>query len=123
VLAQVLAHAGVQPNPARDKQTVRLPREDRREVNPPTADHVEAVLRLLPRANRLPTLVLDATGMRVGELEALAWGDVDEPRCRWRRLATAPRRLCNGLVDVTAASHESTVTASVPQASAAQAEP
>jgi integrase len=28
--------------------------------------------------------VLDATGMRVGELEALTWGDVDEPRSRWR---------------------------------------
>jgi integrase len=29
-------------------------------------------------------LVLDATGMGVGELEALLWGDVDEPRSRWR---------------------------------------
>jgi integrase len=28
--------------------------------------------------------VLDATGMRVGELEALTWGDVDEPKGRWR---------------------------------------
>jgi len=28
--------------------------------------------------------VLDATGMRVGELESLTWGDVDEPRSRWR---------------------------------------
>jgi integrase len=28
--------------------------------------------------------VLDATGMRVGELEAFAWGDVDERRGRWR---------------------------------------
>jgi integrase len=27
-------------------------------------------------------LVLDETGMRVGELEALTWGDVDEPRGR-----------------------------------------
>lgn len=33
---------------------------------------------------RLPLLVLDATGMRVGELEALTWGDMDEPRGRWR---------------------------------------
>jgi integrase len=32
----------------------------------------------------LPLLVLDATGMRLGELEALTWGDVDEPRGRWR---------------------------------------
>ncbi|MBA3297561.1 MAG: tyrosine-type recombinase/integrase, partial [Acidobacteria bacterium] len=39
---------------------------------------------LLPTAYRLPTLVLDATRMRVGELEALTWGDVDEGRSRWR---------------------------------------
>ena len=35
-------------------------------------------------AYRLPLLVLDATGMRVGELEQLTWGDVDEQRGRWR---------------------------------------
>lgn len=28
--------------------------------------------------------ILDATGMRIGELEALTWGDVDEPHGRWR---------------------------------------
>jgi integrase len=76
----VLDHAGIQPNPARDKLTVRLPREERRELRPPTAEHVEAVVRLLPRRYRLPALVLDATGMRIGELEGLTWGDVDEPR-------------------------------------------
>ena len=46
--------------------------------------HVEAVVRLLPTRYRLPALVLDATGMRIGELERLTWGDVDEPRQRWR---------------------------------------
>jgi integrase len=84
VLAMVLDHGGVNPNPARDRLTVRLPREERRELQPPTAEHVEAVVRLLPKRYRLPTLVLDATGMRIGELEALTWGDVDEPRERWR---------------------------------------
>jgi integrase len=63
---------------------VRLPREDRAEIQPPTAEHLEAVIRLLPRRYRLTALVLDATGMRVGELEALSWADVDEPRGRWR---------------------------------------
>jgi integrase len=80
----VLDHAGIQPNPARDKLLVKMPREERRELQPPTAAHVEAVVRLLPTRYRLPTLVLDATGMRIGELEALTWGDVDEPRRRWR---------------------------------------
>jgi integrase len=84
VLAMVLDHARVEPNPARDRLTVKLPREERRHVEPPTAEHVEAVVRLLPRRYRLPVLVLDATGMRIGELEALLWGDVDEPRSRWR---------------------------------------
>ena len=79
----VLDHAGIEPNPARSPK-VKLPRGERREVNPPTAEHVEAVVRLLPPRYRLPALVLDATGMRVGELEQLTWGDVDEPRGRWR---------------------------------------
>src|SRR5215218_6693979 len=104
-LGRVLArmdHARVEPNPARDRLTVRLPREERRHVEPPTAEHVEAVVRLLPRRYRLPVLVLDATGMRVGELEALLWGDVDEPGSRWRiatsktgrpRWVTPPRSL------------------------------
>jgi integrase len=83
-LAQVLDHAAISPNPARDRVHVRLPREERTELNPPTGDHVRAVHSLLPPAYRLPLLVLDATGMRVGELEALRWGDVDEPRSRWR---------------------------------------
>jgi integrase len=84
VLAMVLDHAGVRDNPARDRLTVRMPREERRHVQPPTAEHVEAVVRLLPARYRLPVVVLDATGMRVGELEALTWGDLDEPRGRWR---------------------------------------
>jgi hypothetical protein len=33
----VLDHAGVQPNPARDKLLVKMPREERRELQPPTA--------------------------------------------------------------------------------------
>jgi integrase len=84
VLAMVLDFAGVSPNPARDRVTVRLPRRDLAELAPPTADALEAVLALVPSAYRLPLVVLDATGMRVGELEALTWGDVDEPRGRWR---------------------------------------
>ena len=64
--------------------TVRLPREQKPEIVPPTAEHVQAVHDLLPSRYRLPLLVLDATGMRLGELEGLAWGDVDEQRGRWR---------------------------------------
>ena len=84
VLAMVLDHAGVTPNPARDRVHVRLPREERPEIQPPSAEHVAAVHALLAPAYQLPLLVLDASGMRVGELEALTWGDVDETRGRWR---------------------------------------
>jgi integrase len=79
----ILDHHGIQPNPARDPR-VKLPREEKRELTPPSAEHVLAVHSLLPSAYRLPLIVLDATGMRVGELEALTWGDVDETRGRWR---------------------------------------
>jgi integrase len=85
VLGMILDHAGRSTdNPVRDRMIVKMPREERHQVQPPTADHVEAVVRLLPSRYRLATLVLDATGMRVGELEALTWGDLDEPRARWR---------------------------------------
>jgi integrase len=84
VLSMVLDFAGVLPNPARDRVRVRLPHEQRAEIQPPTAEHVLAVHEILPSRYRLPLLVLDATGMRLGELEGLRWGDVDEPRGRWR---------------------------------------
>jgi len=67
------------------------------------------VVRLLPTGYRLPVLVLDGTGMRVGELEALTWGDVDEPRGRWRiatsksgrpRWVTPPELLYRRVLDL-----------------------
>lgn len=86
VLAQVLDYAGVEDNPARDRVHVRLPREEREEPTPPTADQIEAILLLMPRVYAIAVLVLDATGMRVGELEekGLRCGDLDEPNTRWR---------------------------------------
>jgi integrase len=83
-LGMVLDHLGVQPNPARDRVHVKLPRAARPEIAPPTAGHVLEVHRLLPKRYRLPLIVLEATGMRLGELERLTWGDLDEPRLRWR---------------------------------------
>lgn len=77
-LGMVLDHAGISPNPTRDKTHVRLPRGDSPEIVPPTAEQVLAVHDLLPSRYRLPLLVLDATGMRLGELQGLRWGDVDE---------------------------------------------
>ncbi len=91
-LAMVLDFARVSPNPARER-SVKLPRADTVEVNPPAAPHVLAAFHWLSQQYRLPLLALDATGMRVGELEALLWGDLDEPAGQWRvRQAVAKTR-------------------------------
>jgi integrase len=85
-LAQILDFAGVKDNPARDRSRVRLPRELREEPTAPTAAQIEAVLGVVPPRYALALLVLDATGVRVGELEetGLLCGDLDEPNTRWR---------------------------------------
>ena len=60
-LQMLLDQAGVEPNPARDRQ-VRLPRGADEEINPPSAEHIEAVYRLLPSKHRLALLWLDWSG-------------------------------------------------------------
>lgn len=92
-LAMVLDFAGLTPNPARDRVQVKLPREEPGEMEPPRADHVEAVGWLLVPDYLLALLVLDATGVRVGELEAATLGDLDESRKAWLvRAAVAKTR-------------------------------
>jgi integrase len=84
VLAMIFDFVDVTPNPARDRVRVKLPKDDRPEISPPSAAPVQAAHRLLATRYQLPLLVLDASGMRVGELEALTWADVDEQHGRWR---------------------------------------
>jgi integrase len=92
-LAMVLDHAGINPNPARDRVNVRLPREEPEEPNPPTAAHVEAVYRLVPSRHRLPLLFLDWSGARVSAIDRTLVGDYDEQRRRVRlRAATTKTR-------------------------------
>ena len=64
--ARLLRHQGQpgsrpRPRSAPARRTAR--------ADPPVADQIEAVLSLMPRLYALAVLVLDATGMRVGELE------------------------------------------------------
>lgn len=82
-LAMVLDFAGVTPNPARDRVQVKLPREEPEAMEPPTADHVEAVAWQLSIPYLVGLLALDATGVRVGELEAARIGDLDEQKRAW----------------------------------------
>jgi integrase len=89
-LAAVLEENGIDPNPARGKR-VRLPHEEPTELEPPTAEHVEAVLRLLPHSYRLPLLWLDWSGARLGSVETVVVGDYDEPRRRVRLRASTTK--------------------------------
>src|SRR4051794_36632012 len=92
-LGCVFDFAGVEPNPARDKVRVRLPRGEVREPEPPSADHVEAVYRLIPSKHRLALLWLDWSGARVSSIDLTRVGDYDEPRQRLRlRAATTKTR-------------------------------
>ena len=90
-LAMTLDHAGVDPNPARNKLIVKLPREARIEPAPPSAEHVEAVFHLLPPRHRLAVLWLDWSGARVGSIDETLVSDYDEPRRRVRLRAAASK--------------------------------
>ena len=110
-LAAVLDEQGVDPNPARDKR-VRLPHEDREEPNPPSADHVERVFRILPPQYRVPFLFLDWSGLRVASVELTKVGDYDEPgrRVRQRQANTKNRKATwTDLPDVLADAIEATL--------------
>ena len=113
-LACVFDFAGVEPNPVRDKLRVRLPRGEVREPEPPGAEHVEAVYRLLPSKHRLALLWLDWSGARVSSIDTILVGDYDEPRRRVRLRAAASktgRALWVELPDVLAEAIERTLPA------------
>jgi hypothetical protein len=89
----VLDHAGVRPNPARDRVIVKLPKEEPEEINPPSAEHVAAVYRLLPSRHQLPLRFLDWSGVGVAAIDLTLVSDYDEPRSRIRlRAATTKSR-------------------------------
>ena len=90
-LAMVLDHAGVEPNSARDRVIVRLPREEPEEPNPPSAVHVVAVFHLLPPKHRLALLWLDWSGARLGSIDDTLVSDYDEARRRIRLRAAVTK--------------------------------
>jgi integrase len=111
-LACVFDFAEVDPNPVRDRLRVRLPRGEVREPEPPSAEQVEAVYRLLPSKHRLALLWLDWSGARVSSIDSTVVGDYDEPRRRIRLRAAASktgRALWVDLPDILAEAIERTL--------------
>ena len=92
-LAQVLDFAKVVPNPYATA-TCGYPRRVRGSAPPHGGAYVTAVLEEIPAQYRLPILGARRHRMRVGELEALRWRDVDQREGRWRvsRATTKTRR-------------------------------
>lgn len=89
----ILDFAGVDPNPARDKQ-VKLPAVIEQEPAPPPAAHVLAMLDKSPRQRRLPLVTIEQTGMAISETCSLSWGDVDIAGCQFRlRRSTVKARI------------------------------
>jgi integrase len=82
-LAQVLDYAGADPNPARDRR-VKFPRAEAAIPDPPSGHDVAAIIANAPRKWQLALRVLEQTGMRVGELCALEWGDLDRANMQIR---------------------------------------
>lgn len=79
----MLDYAGVDPNPARDPR-VKLPREERETVEPQSLAAVDTIVTHAPPKWRLALQALAETGMRVGQLHALEWRDVDHAHNRFR---------------------------------------
>jgi integrase len=82
-LRLVLDFAECSPNPARDKR-VRLPRQERETITPPSAADVEAIIVNAPPRWRLLLVTLAETGMRINEVLTLVWQDVDQAASRFR---------------------------------------
>lgn len=106
---QVLDSLGIDPNPARHT-SVRLPRVERRVVSPPTRTHVHAMRRHLDGDWLLAFDLLEATGLRVGELQHATYADLDTHDSRLRvavdgkttssrRWATLPGHVLARLLD------------------------
>lgn len=82
-LRLILDHAEVEPNPARHR-SIRFPRVEHEIVQPPSSSEVRTILGELPEHWRLPVRLLCATGVRVGELAHVTWGDVDIAESQFR---------------------------------------
>jgi integrase len=87
----LLDYAATDPNPARDPR-VKLPKRVKAEPNPLPVEHRLAILDALGAKWRLPFLVIEQGGLRLGEAISLRWGDVDVGGLRLRLPRSATKR-------------------------------
>lgn len=87
----LLDYVGLDPNPARDPR-VKLPKRVREEPQPPSAEHVEAILAALGAKWRLLVVTIEQGALRLGEAVGLRWGDVDVAGLRLRLPRSATKR-------------------------------
>lgn len=80
-LRAILDHAGVDPNPARDRR-VELPRRDRVPLVVPSASEVLRVLAHSSGRFRPVLVLIEQTGLRVSEACAVQPMSVDRTACR-----------------------------------------
>lgn len=90
-LRLLLDYVGVDPNPARDPR-VKLPKRVREEPQPPSAEHLLAILDAMGARWRLLFITIEQGALRLGEAVALRWGDVDAAGLRLRLPRSATKR-------------------------------
>lgn len=78
-LRAILDHAGVDPNPARDRR-VELPRRERKVIEPPDAQQTLRVLAHATTRFRPVLVLIEQTGMRVSEACAVRPEHIDSDR-------------------------------------------
>jgi integrase len=87
----LLDFAGCDPNPARDAK-IKLPKQVREEPQPPSAEHVLAILDVLGKKWRLLFVTIEQGALRLEEAVQLKWGDVDAAGLRLRLPRSATKR-------------------------------
>lgn len=85
-------YIGTDPNPLRDPR-VRLPKRVREEPQPPSSEHLLAILdQIHDPTRRLLFVTIEQGALRLGEAVNLRWGDVDRAGLRLRLPRSATKR-------------------------------
>lgn len=77
VIAKILDVAEVEPNPARSRVLEFPEPPNERKADPPSYAEFTALLERMGPKQVPAVAILEGTGLRIGELEALTWGDID----------------------------------------------